>query len=117
MVTATTGQATFKGLQTGKIYTPSIYISDVAAALITWNMQGAAAAGSSNQIQFTEDVQLIDIAIISGPTVISGFYWSSAYIPVPSSNQLISTIYTTIQTRSFTPQAFKAGRIVQATQF
>jgi len=118
MVTATTGTATFKGLQSGKIYTPSLYISDVSAAAVLWNQNGAATSSSDSTLQFNEDVQLIDLAIISGPTVITGFTWYAGGTVVPASNQLIATCYTSVVSgRSFNPVGFKASRLISAKQF
>lgn len=117
MVTATTGVATFKGLQTGKVYSTSLYISDVVGAKLTWNPAGAAVAGSDTNVQFDENVMLTDISIITGPTVATGFNWYSRGVIVPNSATLISPNLTTNASRSFNPVSFSAAKLISAVQF
>jgi hypothetical protein len=117
MVTATTGQAQFLDLVTKEVKSVSFYISDVVGAKFTWSQQGAAGAGSGTTVQFKNPVQIIDISILTGPTVMTGWYWSSYDTPIPSSNNLISPNLTTVQTRNFTRTAFGAGALISATQF
>lgn len=117
MVTATTGTATFKGRSTGRTYAASIYISDVVAAKVTFNMNGAAGAGSDAFWQAPEDVQLIDVAIITGPTVATGFTWLSGGASVPGSATLISPNLTTNASRSAPNIGFRSQSFVTAVQF
>lgn len=117
MVTATTGTITFKGLKSGKPYSASIYISDVVAAKVTFNPNGAAGSGSDTTIQFDEPVQVIDVSILTGPTVATGFNWYSRGVLVSNSATLISPNLTTNAQRSFPPVAFDSGRLISAVQF
>jgi len=69
-VTPTYGTATFVGAQSGKTYSKDLYISDVAAALVTWDGgQGASATSPTDWIP-PEPVVLTDLSIVTGPTVI-----------------------------------------------
>lgn len=69
MVTATNGTAVFRGLDSGTTYTVDFYISDVLAAPVTWSTSGLAGAGSLQFWKAPENVLLIDLSIITGPTV------------------------------------------------
>jgi len=116
MVTATTGTVTWRG-KSGRVYSSSMYISDVAAAKVTFNPNGAAVAGSDTTLQFDEDVVLIDVSILTGPTVATGFNWYSRGVIVANSATLISPNLTTNAQRSFPPVGFVAGRLISAVQF
>lgn len=117
MVTATTGTMTFKGLQSGRTYSVGCYISDVVAAKVTFNMNGAAGAGSDAFWQAPENVQLVDVAIITGPTVAVGFSYFSGGASVPGSSTLISPNLTTNASRSSPNIGFRSQSFVTAVQF
>jgi hypothetical protein len=117
MVTATTGYAKFRDLTTGEDLTCNYYISDVIAAKITWNQQGAAASGSDTSVQFKNAVQLIDLATITGPTVMTGWNWYSGGVIVPSSATQLGATINTLNSRSFPRIGFKAGALISAIQF
>jgi hypothetical protein len=117
MVTATTGTITFRGLKTGNQYSTSCYISDVVGAKVTFSPNGVAGTGSDTTVQFDEDVQIIDVAIITGPTVATGFSWYSRGVIVTNSATLISPNLTTNPNRNFPRIAFASGRLISAVQF
>lgn len=115
MVTPTNGLITLRGLKTGNYYTYNVYISDVAAAKVTWSTQGQAGTGDDNFIIAPEDVALHDIAITTGPTVIFNLQPLVNDTPI---GQLIklSTVIDTVQTRSFPKLGFTGGRKVALVQ-
>lgn len=117
MVTATTGTMTFRGVKSGRKYTVSCYISDVIGAAVTFNPSGAAVAGSNNYYVAPEDVVLDDASIITGPTVATGFNYTSNSNLVPASATLLGSVLTTIQTRNIPQIGFMAGRLIGAVQF
>jgi hypothetical protein len=106
-----------KDLVSGDLLSYSFYISDVAAAKLTWATQGAAVSGSATKVQFAHPVRLVDLRMKAGPTVISGFYWQIGGVPIQQSNQLISMIDDSKNTPSFIAQGFSAGLDVEAIQF
>ena len=75
MVTTTTGFAKFRNLKDGSDLTCQYFISDVVGGKLTWNQQGAAVAGSDSTLQFSDPVQLVDLATVTGPTVMAGWNW------------------------------------------
>ena len=60
------GSFTFVGVKTGKTYTKEIYVSDVNAALIQWDLGAGAGASSGNFWKTPEPVILIDFAMVTG---------------------------------------------------
>lgn len=59
------GTMTFDGAS-GRSYTVSVYLSDVAAADITWSQDGAAVAGSPSYWIAPESVRLRDFSVVTG---------------------------------------------------
>lgn len=117
MVTATTGTMTFVGRQSGRRYGVSCYVSDVIGAAVTFNVNGAAAAGSPSTFQLPEPVTLVDAAVITGPTVMTGFKLQSGGMDIPGSSFLLGSVLTTIQTRIVPNISFGAKSIIGAVQF
>ena len=117
MVTTTTGSATFVGLKTGTKRTVSIFISDVVGAAVTFNVNSIAAAGSSQYAQFDEPVVLGDVAILTGPTVATGFVWQSGTTMIPNSVTMISPNLTTNPQRVCPTIRWNAGSLIGAQQF
>jgi len=109
MVTPTNGTISFMGLQTGRPYTYNIYISDVAAAKVTWSTTGQAVAGDDNFILVPENMVITDIAITTGPTVIFNLV---PYVNDTPIGQIIKlgSVIDTVQTRSFPRLGFTGGR-------
>jgi len=68
MVAAQNGSMTFLG-QSNRVYNLSIYISDVAAAKVTFSLDGAAVAGSDTRWILPETATLVDASIVTGLTV------------------------------------------------
>lgn len=64
---ARNGTATFVG-RSGNRYSIDIYISDVAAAAVTFNPSGAAGTGSLTFWKTPEQVTLVDVSLASGLT-------------------------------------------------
>jgi len=117
MVTATTMQISLQGLISKRTYSISGYISDVVGAKVLWNQNGVAGTTSDNYFQLSEPTQLRDIAIITGPTVATGFNLQSGGQNVPGSAILISPNLTTNNNRSVPAIGFKAGSLIGAVQF
>lgn len=117
MVTATTATISFKGMKSGRDYSVSAYISDVVGAKVLFNANGVAGATSDSYIQMTEPVVVADVAILTGPTVATGFRFQSGAVDVPQSATLIATNLTTIQTRNCPKIGFNAMSQIGAVQF
>jgi hypothetical protein len=117
MVTATTATFSFKGTQSGRNYSTSGYISDVVGAAITFSQNGAAASTSPTFIQFQEPVVLVDVAVLTGPTVATGWTMTAANNTIPSSACLISPNLTTNANRSVPAIGFNARALIGAVQF
>ena len=117
MVTATTATMSFTGLQSKRVYNVSAYISDVVAATVLFNSNGVAGTTSLNYCQFPEAVILTDVSILTGPTVATGFNYTTGGTVVPNSNLLIAANLTSIQNRNFPNIAFKQGSQIGAIQF
>ena len=117
MVTATTGSATFVGLKTGTKRTVSMYVSDVVGASVRFNMNSIASATTSEYAQFDEPVVLGDVAILTGPTVATGFVWQSGTTVIPNSVTMISPNLTTNPQRVCPTIRWNAGSLIGAQQF
>lgn len=108
MVTPTTGAVKFRGLRTGQVFMYSIYISDVAAAAVTWSKTGLAVAGGPSDMILPEDCVMEDISCVTGPTVIS-------VLSAQSNNASLNTIIpfantvNTIQNRQIPQIGFRGG--------
>ena len=89
----------------------------MAAGLVTWNQNTAAVAGSPTNLQFPNPVRLDDVAIVTGPTVITGIRFQSGGQDIIGSNFLISTNLSTSNARVAPGLNFKAGSIITAIQF
>jgi hypothetical protein len=109
MVTATNGILRFRG-QSGQEYVYNAYISDVVAATVKFSTSAAASATVGDGFIITpEPVELIDVAIVTGPTVIFNFLPYVNDILQPSMINLAAVI-NTLQTRSFTHLKLMGGR-------
>lgn len=109
------GLITFRG-QSGKLYTYAVYISDVAAAFVTWATTGTAGTGSTTFIIAPENMQLVDYSIVTGltDTTIQILWLNDA--PVPNTVIFDANIVNTLQSRSFPPFKVAQGRKVQLAQ-
>lgn len=117
MVTATTATILFKGASSGRQYATSAYISDVIGAKILFSQNGVAGTGSDTFIQFPEPVVLQDVAVLTGPTVATGWTFTAAGNTVPSSACLISPNLTTNANRSVPNIGFNTRALIGAVQF
>jgi hypothetical protein len=117
MVTATTTNVfVFQG-RSGRIYTINAAISDVVGAAVTFNANGAAAAGSNQYWRCPEPVVLTDAAFITGPTVAAGMIMTQDGAVVAGSALLLAGQLNTLATRVALKVAFPAGSLIGATQF
>lgn len=116
MVTTTNGTATFQGLNTGKMYNVDIFISDVVAAPATWGVSGNAVAASQNFWRAPEDVVLVDLSIITGPTVMVALIPTSNDAVIPNYRFRIANFLNTLTTRPSVNVGFAAGRNVGLLQ-
>jgi hypothetical protein len=114
MVTATTMQVKFRG---SRDYLVSGYISDVIGAKVKWNQNGVAGATSDDYVQFTEQVRLIDVSVLTGPTVMTGFNLQSGGQNVPGAAILISPNLSTNPQRSISQVLFRPSSLIGAVQF
>lgn len=116
MVTATNGIFMFRG-QSGRLYSINGYISDVVGANLTFNVAGAAVAGSDTTWRAPEAVVLEDIAITTGPTVAVGLLMKRDNAPVNASTINFKTVLDTLATRPRQAIPFPAGTLVGAVQY
>lgn len=63
--TPKTGQIRFKG-RSGTPYSYNIYNPDVSGSPITWNLNGAAASTSDDNIIAPEDMEIVDESVVTG---------------------------------------------------
>ena len=116
MVTPASGSMIWQGLSTGKRYNMSIYISDVVAADITFSQDGAPGTTTPNFWIAPEDVQLVDFALPSGPTVMVGLKFKVNDAPV-GQQMLIANHLNTLATRPIPGFGAKSGKKITFTQF
>jgi hypothetical protein len=114
MVTATNGILRFRGVS-GQEYVYNVYISDVVAATCKFSTTGAAVTGSDGFFISPEPMELVDVAIVTGPTVIFNLLPYVNDILQPSMINLAAVI-NTLQTRSFTHLKVMGGRKVSLVQ-
>lgn len=114
MVTPTNGTITLQG-KSGRNYSYSIYLSDVAGAACTFSTAGLAVAGSQTFLIAPEDCILKDMSITAGPTVI---FTMIPYINDVSAGQVISLANTvnTLAFRAVPNIGFAAGRKITIVQ-
>src|SRR3990167_13997 len=98
------GLVKFTG-RSGRTYSYAVYISDVAAAFVTWATTGTAGTGSTNFIIAPEDVVLSDYSLVTGltDTTIQVLWLNDS--PVPNSVLFDANLVNTLQSRSFPPLA------------
>lgn len=110
--TPKTGQLRFKGAS-GKVYTFSIYNSDVAAAFVTWNLNGTATTSNDNYFIAPETMTLQDVSVVTGivDTTALLLYANGASQP----GYLIqwANVVNTLTFRSFPPMTVKGGTRIQ----
>jgi len=115
--TPKTGNITFRGLRTGRMYGVNIYVSDVANANVLFSANGAAGSGSLNYWQAPEPVIVHDMALLTGTADTTGLQLTSGGAVIPSSSVLYTSILNTLSERSPPRIAFNQGSMVGALQF
>ena len=108
MVSPTTATATFKGLQTGKTYSVDVYIADAVGAT-KFDSDGGASATSLPFWKCPENVVLVDLAIVTGPTVINSLVVTKDGAIVSSNRLRLTSFLTTLATRPPLALGFPAG--------
>lgn len=109
------GTMVFKGLRTGKTYVKDIYVSDVANALLTFDVGAGAGASSPDFITFPEDVILTDYSQVTGTADTTKIRLTRDGIP--SGNLLRYTIHlTSLNNRPVLAFGVKAGSRFSAIQ-
>jgi len=116
MVTTTNGTATFLGLETGKMYNVDVFISDVVGAPVTWGVSGNAVSTSQNFWRAPENVQLQDLSIVTGPTVMVALVPTSNDAVVPNYRFRIANFLNTLTTRPSITVGFASGRNIGMLQ-
>lgn len=105
------------GVRSGRQYSISIYISDVAAAFVTFSLVGKAASTSVNFLTAPEDVVLADVSIVTGTADTTTLVPWSNDSPIPGGKLIpYAQVLTTIQTRSFPNVGWKSGSKIQFAQ-
>jgi len=113
---ARNGVITFKG-KSGQIYSWSYYVSDVLAALVTFNKVGTAGTGSTNFITTPEDVQIVDLAQATGVTDTTAMVPYLDDAPIPNGAVIsAAAIVNTLPTRAFPAIGVRGGRKFQLVQ-
>lgn len=102
----------FRGAS-GRMYSYSLYNSDVANAFAGWATTGAAGSGSVTFITAPENMTLVDISAVTGiADTTSLVLWLD---DAPVRNTFISwaNVLNSLQSRSFPPIGISQGRKVQ----
>jgi hypothetical protein len=113
MVTPTTATLKFKGAS-GKDYIYSLYLSD-SAINAKWSTSGTAGATSSDSIITPEPIELRDVSIITGPTVVFNLVPFVNGIQQPQMINIAANI-STIQTRAFPSLRINGSRKLELVQ-
>ena len=116
MATPEPGTLTFKGLNTGRFYSYTIYMSDVVGASVTFSTTGIATSASQSFINAQEDIVLTDVSITTGMGA------TTALVPqvgdVPIGNVIsIANVLNSLAFRAFPQIAISRGKkftLVQA---
>ena len=112
MVTPTNGTCTFIGLASQKVYAVDLYISDVNNANCTFGVGTTAAAGSKAYWRPIEDVVLVDLSIITGPTVITTLVPTSNDAQLQGTRLRFANFLNTLTTRPRLQIGFAKGNEV-----
>lgn len=116
MVTAENGTLFFRGAS-GRLYTLDVYVSDVVAAAVTINTNGAAVAGSPAYWIPPEDVALEDYSIVTGNTVAVGVTLEQNGAPRPGTAMRTANHLNTLNNRPKLAVGFPMGCQISARQF
>jgi len=116
MVTTTSGTATFIGLQSNRVYSVDMFISDVDKANVTFGIGTTASSTSKTYFKPTEDVVLTDLSIVDGPTVITTLVPTSNDAQLQAYRFRYKNFLNTLTTRPKIQVGFKAGNEVSFIQ-
>lgn len=116
MVTPTYGTATFQGTKTGKNYSVDFYISDVVGAPVTWDSGSGAGATTLTFWKAPEPVILIDLSIVTGPTVMFTLFPTADGGQIPGMRYRIANFLNTLAFRPRLTLGFNQGTNVGLTQ-
>jgi len=117
MVTPTYGTAVFKGLQTSQTYSVDFYVSDVVGAPVQWDNGTGASATSGPFWKSPENVALIDLSIVTGPTVMVGLIPTSDGFPIGGQRFRIANFLNTLATRASVALGFARGKNIGMIQY
>lgn len=95
------GQVRFRGVQSGQPYTYNIYNSDVAAAFVTWNLNGQAGTTNDTYIIAPEDLVLEEMSLVTGIVDTTGLLWYANGAAKAGYIVQWALAISTLQSRSF----------------
>jgi len=110
------GTLMFQGLQTGRAYADDIYVSDVAAAQLTFDNGSGASASSLTYWKAPEDVLLTDFSIATGTADTTNFVLTSDGAQVANSRLRYANFVNTLNNRPKLNIGFKRGSNIGAIQ-
>lgn len=108
MVTPTTATATFVGAS-GKTYSVDIYIADAVGTACKFDSGSGAGTGSLPFWKCPEQVVLRDMAIVTGPTVITNLIVTADGAVIPGQRLRLTSFLTTLATRPPLNIGFRSG--------
>lgn len=116
MVQPENGTMFFQGLQTGKTYAVDFYCSDVAAAAVTFELNGAAGAASQSFFTAPENMVLRDVSIATGLTAVTNCIMTINGGIMPGAVIRFPNFLNTLNNRPKMALAFNAGAMIGARQ-
>lgn len=97
MVTPTYGTATFKGRT--KTYSVDFYIADVVGTAVKFDSGSGAGTGSLPFWKAPENVVLVDLSIVTGPTVMTTLIPGTNGASIPGQRMRIANFLNTLAFR------------------
>jgi len=110
------GTMMFRGMQTGRTYAVDVYLSDVAAAPLTWDNGSGATSTSLVYWKAPENVMLSDFSVATGLTDTTNFVLTSDGAQVPNSRLRHANFLNSIATRPALSITFRQGSNIGAVQ-
>jgi len=108
MVTPTYLTCVFRG-DSGRIYNVDAYIADVVGSPVKWD-SGSGAASTSNPFwKAPENGRIIDLSIVTGPTVMTSLVPTADGGQIPGNRFRIANFLNSLATRANINLGFKAG--------
>lgn len=111
--TPKTGFIKFRGLESNKEYTYSIYNSDVAGGFVTLATTATAGTGSVNFISAPENMVLVDVSVVTGIVDTTALLLWLDDGPIPNTFIQWAAVVNTLATRAVPALGIKKGRKVQ----